>query len=246
MKTTVALADWDADIVNIAARIAESGFQRVVLCVEDKHVLYREDNVIEAVALLQSHGLEVHLDPWGIQGFAGESTSHPHAFYGWLRLAAKTSADGIMLDEPTQHTKLSIKQIFDAVEEYAPGMWLHLAIQPENLTHELSLRVDEVSLSSYFFGRQITMASPTSIEAQVDDWYEAYHDCFESAWVQLWSIPEGKEWIPPYLMNLWHDRGVDVNIWAWDAFRTVSSKRPTNPDLVWAHTLRTLEILGQA
>lgn len=244
MKTTVALADWDADIVNISRCIADAGFKRVVLCVEDKHVLYREDNVIEAVDLLKSHGLEVELDPWGIQGFAGESVSHPLAFYSWLRLAVKTNADGIMLDEPTNHVKMDTQQIFKAVHEYAPEMRLHMAVQPEALTPELRSKVDEVSISAYFFGRQMSTATLTSLEYQVEDWYTDYHDCFDSVWVQLWGIPAGKEWVPAALINLWHERGVDVNLWAWDAFRTVSSKRPDNPDLVWELTLEALEIRG--
>jgi hypothetical protein len=242
MKTTVALADWDADIKNTSKRIADAGFGRVVLCVEDKHVLYREENVMEAVDMLQDEGLEVHLDPWGIQGFAGESTSHPMAFYSWLRLAVRTNADAIMLDEPTHHLKLGLEEIFAAVEEYAPHMPLHLAVQPEALSPELHARVDEVSLSAYFFGTAMSRATPTSLEAQVDVWHEDLNGCMDSAWVQLWGIPAGKEWVPACLINLWTDRNVPVNIWAWDAFRTVSSKRADNPDLVWAHTLSALEI----
>lgn len=242
MKTTVALADWDADIKNTSRRIADAGFSRVVLCVEDKHVLYREDNVIEAVDWLQAEGLEVHLDPWGIQGFAGESVSHPMAFYSWLRLAVKTNADAIMLDEPTHHAKLTLEDIFAAVHEYAPKMPLHLAVQPEALNPTLHSRVDEVSLSAYFFGSQMELATPASLEAQVDAWYEDLNGCMDSAWVQTWGIPKGKEWVPACLINLWAERNVPVNIWAWDAFRTVSSKRPDNPDLVWRHTLSALEI----
>lgn len=244
MNTTVALADWDADIANISRRIAAAGFDRVILCVEDKHVLYREDNVIEAVDMLKAQGLTVELDPWGIQGFSGESVSHPLAFYSWLRLAVKTNADGLMLDEPDNHVKMKTAQMFAAVEEYAPHMPVHLAIRPEVLTPELHNRVDEVSLSAYFFGKQMSMATKLTLEYQVDDWYTDYHDCFDSAWVQLWGIPEGKEWVPAYLIELWHARGVPVNIWAWDAFRTVSSKRADNPDLVWARALAALDIHG--
>lgn len=244
MKTTVALADWDADIVNTAAKIADVGFSRVVLCVEDRHVLYREDNVIEAVDLLKSHGLEVHLDPWGIQGFAGESVSHPYAFYSWLRLAVKTNADAIMLDEPTHHPKLGLSEIYYAIRENAPDMPLHLAVQPEKLSIETKDSVQEVSLSAYFFDKTMARATPTSLDSQIDMWIEDYGHCFDTAWVQLWGIPEGKEWVPAYLIEAWHDRNVPVNIWAWDAFRTVSSKRPKNPDLVWQHTLKALELHG--
>ena len=244
MKTTVALADWDADIRNTSARIKDAGFARVVLCVEDRHVLYREENVMEAVDLLKSHDLEVHLDPWGIQGFAGESVSHPYAFYSWLRLAVKTNADAIMLDEPTHHPKLGLMQIYDAIESIAPNMPLHLAVQPEKLPVELHKEVKEVSLSAYFFDKAMTMATPASLDAQVDIWIEDYGHFFDTAWVQLWGIPDGKEWVPAYLIEAWHDRGVPVNIWAWDAFRTVSSKRPKNPDLVWEHTLKALELHG--
>lgn len=241
MINTVALADWDANIEETSARIAEAGFNRVILCVEDRHVLYREDNVIEAVDFLKSKGLEVHLDPWGIQGFAGESTSHPYAFYSWLRLAVKTNADAIMLDEPTHHPKLGLKQVFEAIDEYAPNMPLHLAVQPERLVPAIRETVQEVSLSAYFFGRQMEKATPSSLINQIEMWIEDYPRCFDSAWVQLWDVPEGKEWVPAFLIQAWHDRGVPVNIWAWDAFRTVSSKRPENPDLVWTNTLRALE-----
>lgn len=242
MKTTVALADWDADIENTADRIVEAGFSRVILCVEDRHVLYREENVIEAVDLLKSKGLEVHLDPWGIQGFAGESISHPFAFYSWLRLAVKTKADAIMLDAPTHHPKFGLKDIFTAIDAVAPEMPLHLSVEPDRLTTNLREAVDEVSLAAYFRDHQMSRASHISIDAQIDMWVEEYGPNFDSAWVQLWGIPEGKEWVPAYLIEAWHDRGVPVNIWAWDAFRTVSSKRPDNPDLVWEKTLKALEL----
>lgn len=242
MKTTVALADWDADIENIAQRISDAGFYRVVLCVEDRHVLYREQNVIEAVDLLQSHGLEVYLDPWGIQGFAGESLSHPYAFYSWLRIAVQTTAEGILLDEPTNHIRMSLDDIFQAVREIAPNMRVHLAISPDQLTPHLHDQADEVSISGYFFGKQMEMATPTSLECQVQDWYTDYHECFDSVWIQLWGIPAGKEWVPSCLIDIWTDLGVPVNLWAWEAFRTVSSKRPDNPDLVWKKTLDALDI----
>lgn len=242
MKTTVALADWDANIEETAKKMGQSPFNRVILCVEDKHVLYREDNVIEAVNMLQAQGLEVHLDPWGIQGFAGESVSSPMAFYSWLRLAARTSADGIMLDEPTHHENLPMERILEATQCYAPDMPIHLAVQPERLNPTLHASVDEVSLSAYFFGKQVTRATEQSVYAQVQDWHEMLNGCMDTAWVQLWGIPAGKEWLPAFLIEVWSDLGVPVNIWAWDAFRTVSSKRPENPDLVWDSTIEALEM----
>lgn len=242
MKTTVALADWDADIENTAKRIADAGFNRVILCVEDRHVLYREDNVFEAVDFLKDQNLEVHLDPWGIQGFAGESVSHPYAFYSWLRLAIQTNADAIMLDEPTHHPKLGLTEVFYAIENIAPDMPLHLAVQPEKLTPETKQSVQEVSVSAYFFEKAMAVATPRSLDAQIDMWIEDYPECFDTAWVQLWGIPEGKEWVPAYLIEAWHERGVPVNLWAWEAFKTVSSKRPKNPNLVWEHALKAVDL----
>lgn len=241
MKTTVALADWDANIKRTASRIADSRFDAVVLCVEERHVIYRAENVIEAVDLLKSYGLEVLLDPWGIEGFSGESTSHPMAFYNWLKLARVTNADGILLDEPTPNKAIDFEDILAAHHYYAQDKRLHLAIQPQFLTPEYHDAVDEVSISGYFLGDDMTRATPASVTEQIHDWYDNLKDCIDSAWVQTWGIPEGKEWVPALAIETWASLDVPVNVWAWDALRTVSSKRSDDPALVWDNTLAAID-----
>ena len=246
MKTTVALADWDADITGLAEKIGRSPFSRVVLCVEDRHVLYRDQNVIEAVQVLQDNGLEVELDPWGIQGFSGESVSHPMAFYSWLRLAERTNASALMLEEPIRQDKLTMDEILTGAAHYAPSKPLHLAVAEDSLSPELHKSMSEVSLTGYLNADKMRIDSPVSLEARVNDIYEEYHDCFDSVWVPLCAVPNGKEWIPGHLIKVWHQLGVPVNVWAWDGLRTVSSARADDFDLVWRHTLHSLEEIHQS
>lgn len=244
MKTTVALADWDADIEGLAAKIAQSPFTRVVLCVEDRHVLYRVGNVVEAVGILQGHGLEVELDPWGIEGFSGQSVSHPMAFYNWLRVADKTSADALMIEEPIRQDKLDMEKTLAAAHHYAPSKRIHMAVSCDTLSPELHTEVAEVSLTGYLDADKMRIDSPVSLEARINDIYEQFHGCFDSVWVPLCAVPTGKEWIPAHVIKIWHNLGVPVNVWAWEGLRTVSSARSDDFDLVWRHTLHALEELN--
>lgn len=242
MVNSVALADWDSNISETAKKIGDSPFQRVILCVEDRHVLFRQDNVHEAIDLLHDQNLVVHINPWGITGFAGESVSRPGPFQAWLVFAATTDADSIMLDEP-QSIKLGVNssELVATVRTFTDKS-LHLATEPENLDKiQFVSDFEHISASTYLFGSNMEHATPTSLDQAIDNWWDQGVDWVNSVWVQNWGIPKGKEWVPAELIKLWRGAGKPVNIWAWDAFRTVSSKRPANPDLVWEKTLRALE-----
>lgn len=238
MTNTVAVCDWDSNPEEIAQSVKDTGlFDQVVLCVEERHIVYREDNVHEMIQHLHDRDVKVRLNPWGIVGFAGESISTPYAYEEWLRFAEESTCDSIMLDEPSLGNWEG-KRVLASI--LAPSKHVHLATEPVHFkAHTLSpgksdaITADSVSISAYIFENGMNVATPELIEDQVELWYQHSVQYTRSAWVQAWGIPCGREWVPAKLIAEWKKRDVDINIWAWDAFRTVSSKRPANPDLVW-------------
>lgn len=245
MKTTVALIDWDDDTENLAGRVIKAGFGRVVLCITDRHMLYRSESIPDAVDLFKSHGLEVYLDPWGIRGVGGVSITHRTILYDWLQLAAQTDADAIVLAEPIYQMNLSIEEALGAIQAYAPNKPIHLAIEPRNFKPEYREFATEISLSAFFLPLAIERATPSSLESQIDEWYDSLNGNFDSVWVQLFDLPDGKEWLPAALINLWTARNMPINVWAWEAYRNPYTLLPQRPDLVWGHTLSALAIANR-
>jgi hypothetical protein len=240
---TVAVCDWDGRAAELAQKVAGSPFDRVVLCIEDRHVKWRKDNVKEAVSLFQEAGLEVVADPWAVGGlFAGESygdVNNSNALSEWLTLIAETTSDGILWDEP--HHIEDLTNYLDLAQTITPHMKNILALQPEReladwVQHP---QVAEVSLSAYFFPPRITTITAQQLDSQVEQWAERLGGT-GSAWVQNWGLPEGCEWIPGHLIKTWQKHGIDVNIWAWDSFSTVGDVRPTNHQEVWSRTVTSL------
>lgn len=237
-KLGVAVCDWDGRILGLALSISTSAFKRVYLCVEDRHILYRQENVHEAIKFLKDKKLEVILDPWGVSNmFAGEATSGGnHTFVDWLKFAETTKADGILLDEPKQIAKL--ESTIALARELAPSKTLELAVQPEKLEKlEECLgneNVDSVSVSTYIFEKEMAEMTLEKLIVRVQNWSKIIPPN-ASVWVQTWKIPEDKEWVPDMLVFLWRYYGEnrDINIWAWEACKTVSAIRPFNSYLVW-------------
>lgn len=82
-----ALRHVDADLADIAA----SGFDYVVHCFTESDLLYGLESMREIVRLTHEHGLEAHLDPWGVAGvFGGEAFSK---FVAWEMDACQVLAD---------------------------------------------------------------------------------------------------------------------------------------------------------
>lgn len=239
-EISVAVADWDGRIEDISYDLSDTRVSKVYLCVEDRHVRYRRDNVIEAVQFLKDvAGVQVFLNAWGVGGlFAGETfgDTEPFSFEKWLVLASETEANGVMLDEP----RIEFDDTENIViETFAPGKKIHLAVQPERLA-DFSIVHDELSISSYLFGNQMRNATPTSVDTFAEDMDKAMPS-EASFWVQTWDVPEGKEWVPIQLMEVWEEEfDRDINIWAWEAFRTVSSKRAPNHKQLWSNILDML------
>ena len=242
----VAVCDWDGRTKDLAEAVSKTMTERVYLCVEDRHVLYRQDNVHEAIQDFIDMGLEVILDPWGVAGrFAGETTSHhKHMFHHWLQFAETTKATSIMLDEPL-NIKDDLAFAIHQCRTFAPSKFVHLAVEPYKLQHLDDYlegqKIDELSVSTYLFGKQISEATIDSIVKFATEMDKIVPER-AAFWIQTWDIPAGQEWIPELLISLFTLRrpGAMMNIWAWDAFRTVSSKRPDNPDLVWAKILNKI------
>ena len=234
----IALFDWDM-ISDAEIRSIPKHFDRVYLCVEDRHVPFRAENVIEMVDKLKSLNLEVVLNPWGVGNlFAGESISTVFGYVPWVELAHKTNADGIMLDEPKNAD--NVAYMVREARVHAPGKFIHLAIQPEKDPARFSKLVDEVSVSTYLFGSQIVPETTREdVEARVEKW-SAFVPDGSSVWVQAWKVPQKAELVPVWLIKAWQARGINVNIWGWKACKTVSSIRPYNPERVWSNILNAL------
>lgn len=244
-RISVAVCDWDGRTKDLAEAISKTVTERVYLCVEDRHVLYRQDNVHEAITDFMNMGLEVILDPWGVANmFAGETVAKDnYSFIPWLKFAETTMASGIMLDEPLQIENLGAT--IRCAREFT-SKDIHLAIEPyklENLDDYLyGEKYDELSVSTYLFGDQVKNASYQTLIA----WYDKIEKIVPkdaSVWVQTWDLPAGTEWIPTAIMDIFdlYCKYDKINIWAWDAFRTVSSKCPANPDLVWNNILHKIQ-----
>lgn len=242
----VAVCDWDGRAEDIAQAISLTKVERVYLTIEDRHIMYRKDNVHEAIESFTSMGLEVILDPWGVsERFAGEATSeNKYSFVRWLQFVETTKAAGILIDEPKDITEIG----FTAMQcrTFAPSKFTVAALQPEILpVYKKYLgkeKIDELTVSTYLFGNQIKNATYESLL----EWYYKLDLLIPKdagVWIQTWELPEGTEWIPTALMDIFdiYCKYDKINIWAWDAFRTVSSKRPANPDLVWKNILNKIQ-----
>lgn len=244
-----AVCDWDGRAESIADAVSKTKVERIYLCVEDRHVLHRQDNVHEAIEEFTSRGIEVVLDPWGVSNmFAGETTAASNwSYINWVKFAETTNASAILLDEPTDIKLLSY--MIHQVRLFAPSKSVIAAIQPEKLTKDNSYtryldreKIDELTVSTYLFGNQVKKATYENLI----DWYDRLSWVIpkdSGIWIQTWDLPEGTEWVPTAIMDIFdmYCKYDKINIWAWDAFRTVSSKRPANPDLVWNNILNKIQ-----
>jgi hypothetical protein len=78
----------EADLADIAG----SGFDYVVHCFSEGDLLHGLESMREIVRLTHEHGLEAHMDPWGVAGiFGGEAFSK---FVAWQMDACQVLADG--------------------------------------------------------------------------------------------------------------------------------------------------------
>lgn len=241
-KVTVAVCDWDGRIDKITNDLLSSPFNRVVLCIEDRHAKWRKQNVIEAVDTLKTAGFEVIADPWAVGGlFAGESYGNKEttALEEWLGVIAKTNADAILWDEPHFIEWLDVH--LDLASSITPHIKNVLALQPERDITPWVKRddVSEISISTYLFPPRITRITQEEVNTQIQQWLPLMEKN-GSAWVQNWGLPEGTEWLPSYLISQWKKFNIPVNIWAWEAFETVSEVRPKNYKKVWKSTLAAL------
>lgn len=240
MTTTVALHDWDANVP--AEAIKDAGFDRVILCVEDRHVVYRQDNVVEAVEKLQRQGLEVLLNPWGVGGyFAGETmhrTDVDNAVPEFIALAVKASAEGILWDEPKAELADYIVHDWLMDAQFA-GLKNVMALQPERDLDDWD-DADEVSVSTYFFGDFLIDATEEDMLPKLDEWDEKLPEG-ATVWVQTWGLPNGQDWVPEYLIRYWSAMGRDVNVWSWEAMQTVSKVRSWDPVHTWMNTLGAIK-----
>lgn len=253
MRLTVAVHDWDNRVADIADSIHRSPFERVVLCVEERHARWRADNVLEAVDEFRNRGIEVYLDPWGVGSlFAGEASGTPgkdakYALRDWMDLAFDTTANGILWDEPTSdHWEDTLNFCIDTQLKHAPDMKVMLALQPERNLDKWAAdpRVNELSVSTYLFDGALARSRPTTIYGVLEQWNALLPDN-ASVWVQTWKIPTGKEWVPDMLVAGWANKGRNINVWSWEATRTVSAIRPANPEEVWRRIMQPLTSLGR-
>jgi len=240
MTATVALHDWDALVP--AAAIKNAGFDRVVLCVEDRHVIYRQDNVVAAVEELQKQGLEVLVNPWGVGGhFAGETmhrTDVDNAVPEFIALAVKAGAEGILWDEPK--AELPDYVVHDwLMDAQFSGLKNVMALQPERDLEDWD-DADELTVSTYFFGDSLLDASEEDILPKLDEWDDKLPEG-ASVWIQTWGLPNGQEWVPDYLIKAWTAMGRDVNVWSWNAMETVSKVRSFDHMAVWGNTLLAIK-----
>ena len=249
---TVAVHDWDGRVNELADKIAASPFRRIVLCVEERHVKWRADNVLEAVETFRDCGLQVLLDPWGVGNlFAGESNSSSGQGEGqrdeieaWMKLAFSSTANGILWDEPKSGSWAgTLDYCINAQMNYAPDMDVVLALQPERDLFRWSAdrRVDEVSVSTYMFENAIRNATPKNIHDRVIEWDKKIPEN-ASVWIQTWKIDSGFEWIPAALANVWYNNAPhrNINVWSWNATDTVSAIRPAAPEAVWERLITLL------
>lgn len=229
---SIAVCDWDGRTEQIVNDLCQLNIDRVFLCVEDRHIKYRQDNVREFIDLLIAHQFDVVLNPWGVaELFAGETVSRAHIFsyINWLQFAETTNARTIMLDEPNYK---GLGDLLTLAREYAPSKKIHLAIQPEHTNFLSLLNIDETSISTYLFETQFDLG-PDLLKEKFEDWRLNIIPKDASVWVQTWGIPKDKF---PVIKNFYYYallNGFDINIWAFEGFKTVSSKRSPDHEKIW-------------
>lgn len=236
----VAFHDW-------AGETSMSGdlkkFDRVYLCVEDRHVLYRKELVTTAVKNLHGAGLEVWADPWGVGGkFAGETvgSSDPYAVDYWLsHMLTVPHLSGILWDEPK--SEVPHEEFMDWVTRCEQALMPHeLAIQPERRDSGYMAWADNVSISTYLFPPRINNMNRDDVSQQIDIW-DMTIPKGDKVWVQTWNIGEGLEWMPGFMIREWAKRGRDINVWSYMATRHIDGIRPANPKEVWTEVMNAID-----
>lgn len=231
---TVAIHDWDGRIGNLVKEVADSPFQRVVLCVEERHVKFRAGNVIDAVTRFKDAGIGVVLDPWAVGGiFAGESLGTDLIqFESWLELYKKTPADAILIDEPNTNYDL------DFLVRMCDGSPVILGLQPERDFTNLPTH-SELMVSTYFFPPRLSRVGKKGVYDQILDWHFTLPP-EASVWVQTWLL-DGHDWLPELAVEIWQGWGREINVWSWEACATVSSICSPQHERVWQGVLRGLK-----
>jgi hypothetical protein len=245
LSTGVAIHDWDGRAQSLAVRVAtESKFDRIYLTVEDRHVLWRANNVLEAVDAFKQQGLEVYLDPWGVAGkFAGEAIGEPGHELEWAELAAESAADGILIDEPKgEEWEDTVEEWIGTIRALAPEKRIILGLQPERILskwYDYEDYVEELAISTYFFPPRIERTSTLNVARKMNEW-NYLMPVGASVWVQTWGIPAGQEWLAGFMIKQWRSLGRDVNVWSWDASQTTSKIAPAHPTQVWNNVLNAI------
>lgn len=222
----VAIHDWDGRISEIAAEVS-GVFDRAYLCVEDRHVSWRQGNVHDAIDTLHAAGVDVWLDPWGVGGlFVGETygRTDSRAWADWITFTNSTDADGVLIDEP-RSVELVRRDLPDLSKP------LTYAIQPEHLG-SWDVPPSLLTVSTYHHGPNDWAANAS----RLTDWQ---HTLPKGAgvWVQTWNIPEGQEHQPAEMIRYWRACGRDINVWSYGGTATTSSIRSVNHADVWRHVL---------
>lgn len=235
-RTGLSLHDWDAAIPDLT----RYKLNRVYLCVEDRHIRFRQENVHEAIENLQGQGLEVILDPWGVGGwFAGEALGDRPEWTSverWINFANTTKATGILWDEPTGiDWSMKLSTVFDFSDERQSNLKNIVGLQPERdlFKYASMSNVDEIAVSTYLFPPRINTITSSEIRHQIDEWH-ATIPRGASVWIQTWGIPAGQEWILAEMFWRWRSLGRDINFWSYGAAATTSSVRSEDYKLVWS------------
>jgi hypothetical protein len=226
----------------------DRGFDAILFGVSESQWRYNLDNIREMREHAETSGMDIWAGPWGLSGmFAGEAVSSftpdtdgQVAFELWKQdMTRKAGFGTIFLDEPKiDGDPDTLWRWFDQ-QRWTTNNGIKIATSlPDDTFRSMTdeqlrtLPVDSLGLSCYHW-----TDSKIKVIQRSSDWVDRLkrlrpNDCH--VWVQLFDLPEDREWIPSTVKAVAELNGVnDHAYWSFRASNNVSSKSAFNWREVW-------------